>query len=81
MLKQHGILFTEEFHPGLGHEFPADFEKSFIARAGIYFQGVRMSTYELPKAYDFKSTEARIYEMWEAGGYFKPLERPEQAGF
>ena len=31
-----------------------------------------MSKYKLPKAYDFKDTESRIYAMWEAGGYFKP---------
>jgi hypothetical protein len=27
-----------------------------------------MTKHELPKAYDFKSTEPRIYEIWEAGG-------------
>ena len=26
-----------------------------------------MTKHELPKAYDFKSTEPRIYEMWEKG--------------
>jgi len=35
-----------------------------------------MSTYELPKAYDFKETEHRIYEMWENGGYFQPHNDP-----
>ena len=35
-----------------------------------------MSKYELPKAYDFKATESRIYEMWEKGGYFKPWNDP-----
>ena len=25
-----------------------------------------MSNYELPKAYDFKDTEPRVYAMWEA---------------
>jgi len=35
-----------------------------------------MSHRELPKAYDFKSTEPRIYAMWEAGGYFKPWNDP-----
>jgi valyl-tRNA synthetase len=39
-----------------------------------------MSTYELPKAYDFKSTEQRVYAMWEAGGYFKPANDPNQPG-
>ncbi|MGE5377933.1 MAG: valine--tRNA ligase, partial [Bacteroidota bacterium] len=40
-----------------------------------------MSKQELPKAYDFKSTESRIYEMWEAGGYFKPHNDPNKPDF
>jgi valyl-tRNA synthetase len=40
-----------------------------------------MSETELPKAYDFKNTEARIYAMWEAGGYFKPSNDPNLPGF
>jgi valyl-tRNA synthetase len=36
---------------------------------------------ELPKAYDFKSTEDRIYAMWEAGGYFQPTNDPNKPGF
>jgi len=40
-----------------------------------------MTKHELPKAYDFKSTESRIYAMWEAGGYFKPWNDPNQPGF
>ena len=40
-----------------------------------------MTEYQLPKAYDFKSTEGRIYEMWEKGGYFKPANDPNQPGF
>ena len=36
---------------------------------------------ELPKAYDFKSTEPRIYAMWETGGYFKPRNDPNQPDF
>ena len=40
-----------------------------------------MSENELPKAYDFKNTEARIYAMWEAGGYFKPSNDPNLPGF
>ncbi|MCB9144826.1 MAG: valine--tRNA ligase [Anaerolineales bacterium] len=43
-------------------------------------QGARM-TKELPKAYDFKSTESRIYAMWEAGKYFKPHNDPNQPDF
>jgi len=40
-----------------------------------------MSETELSKAYDFKNTEARIYAMWEAGGYFKPSNDPNLPGF
>jgi valyl-tRNA synthetase len=40
-----------------------------------------MSKQELPKAYDFKSTEPRIYEMWEAGGFFKSHNDPNNADF
>ncbi|NOH01203.1 MAG: valine--tRNA ligase [Chloroflexi bacterium] len=38
-------------------------------------------TKELPKTYDFKSTEDRIYAMWEAGGYFKPWNDPASRDF
>ena len=40
-----------------------------------------MTEYQLPKAYDFRSTEARIYELWEKGGYFKPANDPNQPDF
>ncbi|MEW6241893.1 MAG: valine--tRNA ligase [Chloroflexota bacterium] len=40
-----------------------------------------MTRHELPKAYDFKSTEPRVYAMWEAGGYFKPWNDPNQPDF
>ncbi len=40
-----------------------------------------MTKHELPKAYDFKSTEPRIYEVWERGGYFKPSNDPNKPGF
>ncbi len=40
-----------------------------------------MTKHELPKAYDFKSTESRIYEMWEKGGYFKPWNDPNKPDF
>ncbi len=40
-----------------------------------------MTKHELPKAYDFKSTERRVYEMWEQGGYFKPWNDPNRKGF
>ncbi|MGD8632919.1 MAG: valine--tRNA ligase [Anaerolineales bacterium] len=31
-----------------------------------------MSEFSLSKVYDFKSVEQRLYEWWEAQGYFKP---------
>jgi valyl-tRNA synthetase len=40
-----------------------------------------MTKHELPKAYDFKDTEARIYAMWETGGFFKPHNDPNQPNF
>jgi len=40
-----------------------------------------MTKHELPKAYDFKSTESRIYAMWEKGKYFKPHNDPNQPDF
>jgi valyl-tRNA synthetase len=40
-----------------------------------------MTEYQLPKAYDFRSTEPRIYDMWEKGGYFKPSNDPNQPDF
>ncbi|HSL44904.1 MAG TPA: valine--tRNA ligase [Anaerolineales bacterium] len=40
-----------------------------------------MTKHELPKAYDFKSTEPRIYEMWEKGGYFRPWNDPAKQDF
>jgi len=40
-----------------------------------------MTKQELPKAYDFKATESRIYEKWEKGGYFKPHNDPNKPDF
>src|SRR6266498_3950982 len=40
-----------------------------------------MTKHELPKAYNFKSTEPRIYAMWEVGGYFKPWNDPNKPDF
>jgi valyl-tRNA synthetase len=40
-----------------------------------------MSGHSLPKAYDFKSTEAPIYELWEKNGYFKPWNDPNKPDF
>ncbi len=34
---------------------------------------------EMPKAYDFASTEERLYQWWEANGWFKPETRPDDA--
>jgi valyl-tRNA synthetase len=31
-----------------------------------------MSHYTLPKTYDFKSVEERLYHWWESSGYFQP---------
>lgn len=40
-----------------------------------------MTRFDLPKTYDFKSTEQRIYDWWESKGYFKPSNDPSQPGF
>ena len=40
-----------------------------------------MSAPDLPKAYDFKSTEDRIYAWWESRGYFRPNNDPMVPGF
>ncbi len=40
-----------------------------------------MTKHELPKAYDFKATESRIYAMWDSGGYFKPHNDPNKPDF
>ena len=40
-----------------------------------------MAAIDLPKAYDFKSTEGRIYQMWEEKGYFQPDNDPNTPGF
>jgi valyl-tRNA synthetase len=34
---------------------------------------------EMPKAYDFSSTEERIYAWWEENGWFKPEIQPDDA--
>ncbi|MFZ3071449.1 MAG: valine--tRNA ligase, partial [Anaerolineaceae bacterium] len=36
---------------------------------------------ELPKAYDFKEYEQKIYQSWEEHGYFKPSNDPNKPGF
>ncbi|MEN6411081.1 MAG: class I tRNA ligase family protein, partial [Anaerolineaceae bacterium] len=40
-----------------------------------------MSKIELPKAYDFKAVEQRLYAWWEKSGFFKPSNDPNQPGF
>lgn len=40
-----------------------------------------MTSFSLPKTYDFKSTEKRIYDWWEKSGYFKPCNDPNLPGF
>ena len=40
-----------------------------------------MTTIDLPKAFDFKSTEGRIYQWWEKQGYFQPDNDPNKPGF
>ena len=38
-------------------------------------------TIDLPKTYDFKSTEQRLYDWWEKNGYFSPANDPKKPGF
>jgi valyl-tRNA synthetase len=40
-----------------------------------------MATHELPKTYDFRATEQRIYTWWEQSGYFRPVNYPGKPGF
>ncbi len=40
-----------------------------------------MAASDLPKAYDFRSTEGRIYTWWEREGYFQPVNDPNKPGF
>ncbi|NTV35371.1 MAG: class I tRNA ligase family protein, partial [Anaerolineaceae bacterium] len=40
-----------------------------------------MPNYELPKTYDFKEIEKRIYDWWGKSGYFEPTNEPSKAGF
>ncbi|HZD56672.1 MAG TPA: valine--tRNA ligase [Anaerolineales bacterium] len=40
-----------------------------------------MSDHVLPKTYDFKSTESRIYDWWAENGYFKPSNDPNRPDF
>src|SRR5689334_17331294 len=40
-----------------------------------------MAERELPKSYDFKSTEQSLYAWWEKSGFFKPWNDPNRPGF
>jgi valyl-tRNA synthetase len=40
-----------------------------------------MATIELPKTYDFKSAEGRLYQWWESQGFFQPNNDPNKPGF
>ena len=40
-----------------------------------------MASFALPKTYDFKSTEERVYTWWETRGYFKPANDPSNPDF
>ena len=40
-----------------------------------------MTEYILPKTYDFRETEQRIYHWWEEHKYFKPSNDPHKPGF
>jgi valyl-tRNA synthetase len=49
---------------------------------GFYFnRRNKMATHELPKTYDFRATEQRIYTWWEQSGYFRPVNDPGKPGF
>jgi valyl-tRNA synthetase len=37
--------------------------------------------YELPKTYDFKTTEERLYSWWEQENFFTPFNDPRKTGF
>jgi len=40
-----------------------------------------MTDQNLPKVYDFNTTEKGIYDWWEESGYFKPTNDPAEEGF
>jgi valyl-tRNA synthetase len=39
-----------------------------------------MAAKEMAKAYDFSTTEQRLYAWWEEQGYFKPINDPSEPG-
>jgi valyl-tRNA synthetase len=42
--------------------------------------GEAMPAYNLPKTYDFSTTEKRLYEWWETEGFFSPVNDPRKPG-
>ncbi len=40
-----------------------------------------MAEFKLPKTYDFRGVEERLYTWWESSGYFKPQENGDGAPF
>jgi valyl-tRNA synthetase len=46
----------------------------------VFFIGEIMATLDIPKTYDFRSTEQRIYQWWQEKKYFKPINDPNQPG-
>ncbi len=40
-----------------------------------------MPAFDLPKTYDFRNTEQRIYQWWEKSGFFRPSNDPKRPGF
>ena len=40
-----------------------------------------MAKFDLPKTYDFASIEGPLYDWWEAQGYFRPENDPQQPRF
>jgi valyl-tRNA synthetase len=47
----------------------------------ISIRRFQMTDESIAKAYDFKSTEERLYKFWEEHGYFKPANDPGEPGF
>jgi valyl-tRNA synthetase len=40
-----------------------------------------MTDSSLPKTYDFQATEQKVYAWWEANGWFRPTNDPNEPGF
>ncbi|GAB4474361.1 MAG: valine--tRNA ligase [Anaerolineales bacterium] len=40
-----------------------------------------MTAYQIPKSYQFKATEEKIYQFWEERGYFQPWNDPNKPDF